>query len=117
MNTPRHAAAVGAAIATLGAFPTAAFVALVYRFPIPFGGYRSGVEAVGPALLAVLFYGLVLGGFIVLPCCGAIVGLLAYRRGKPSGNPVLGWMIGGCLGVDAVAAMTLAVWDKVYGRW
>jgi hypothetical protein len=30
--------------ATVGAFPVASFVGFFYRFPIPFGGYASGVE-------------------------------------------------------------------------
>ena len=35
-------AAVGALYAVLEAFPAAAFVALVFRFPFPLGGYEGG---------------------------------------------------------------------------
>jgi hypothetical protein len=49
--TPLGAFAFGAVAACAGAFPAAAAVALVYRFPIPFRGYESGLDAVGSALI------------------------------------------------------------------
>ena len=50
-------------------------MALVYRYPIPFAGYKSGVDAMLPSLLAVVFYGL-MGGFVALGIAGAISGLV-----------------------------------------
>jgi hypothetical protein len=46
-------------------FPFAALCGLVYRFPVPFSGYLSGVMAMPLALLAVVVYG-ILGGFPAL---------------------------------------------------
>jgi hypothetical protein len=46
-------------------FPFAALCGLVYRFPVPFAGYLSGVMAMPLALLAVVVYG-ILGGFPAL---------------------------------------------------
>jgi hypothetical protein len=69
---------VGAGIAVAATFPLAALTALLFRFPIPFGGYANGVDAVVPALLAVAFYG-ILGGFIVQAILGGLAGLLAAR--------------------------------------
>jgi hypothetical protein len=42
----------GATVAIAASFPLAALVALVFRFPIPFGSYMSGPDAVVPALFA-----------------------------------------------------------------
>jgi len=117
MNISRRCIALGAITAVFGAFPAAALTALGFRFPIPFGGYASGVEAVGPALLAVVFYGLVTGGFVVLPCLGAAVGYFAARFAGPDGSTVFRLTIASALMVDLAATMTLALWDKIYGPW
>lgn len=117
MNISRRCITIGAITATVGAFPAAALTALSFRFPIPFRGYASGFEAVWPALLAVVFYGLVIGGFVVLPCLGAAVGYFAARFAGPDRSTVFRWTIALALLVDLVAAMTLALWDKIYGPW
>lgn len=69
---------LGAAVATVGAFPAAAAVALVHGFPVPFAGKLQGVEAMVPAMFAVIFYGF-LGGFVVLPLLGTLAGLMADK--------------------------------------
>lgn len=66
----------GAAIAVGATFPLAALVALVFRFPIPFGSYMSGIGAVIPALFAAAFYGMI-GGFMVQALLGGLTGGLA----------------------------------------
>ena len=66
----------GAAIAVGATFPIAALVALVFRFPIPFGSYMSGIGAVIPALFAAAFYGII-GGFMVQALLGGLGGGLA----------------------------------------
>ena len=66
----------GAAMAVAVTFPLAALVALVFRFPIPFGSYMSGIAAVVPALFAVAFYGII-GGFMVQALLGGLTGGLA----------------------------------------
>src|SRR5258706_10137538 len=49
-------AALLGAFLTIGlAFPSAALLALAYRFPVPFAGYESGMAAVPHAILAVAF--------------------------------------------------------------
>ena len=66
----------GAGIAVAASFPLAALVALLFRFPIPFGTYMSGIGAVIPALFAAAFYGII-GGFMVQALLGGIAGGLA----------------------------------------
>jgi hypothetical protein len=61
-------------------FPAAALVALVYRFPVPFGGFVSGPAGAWSAMLATLFYGLV-GGFVVVPVLAALGGGALRRLG------------------------------------
>lgn len=79
---PGHSMVVGALWAVGLAFPFAAVCALVYRFPIPLVGYRSGTGAVPGALVSVVFFG-VLGGFPALLAGGAAAGLVAYVLGRP----------------------------------
>ena len=115
MSHPRHPATVGALTATLGMFPAAAVVTLFFRFPIPLVGYRSRFPAVIPALYAVGFYDVVLGSFLVLPCMGAIAGLLADLLVRPEMARRVAVMAS--LVVDLVVAILLATWDWIYGPW
>jgi hypothetical protein len=98
------------------AFPFAALCALVFRFPIPFGGYERGPGAMPHALLAVVFYG-ALGGFPALLALGALAGWAAHRLGRP--DPARVRRLG--LAFSALAALgpvlLLAVLDKVIGPW
>lgn len=57
----------------LVAYPVAALLGLVFRFPVPFAGYLSGFQAVLPSFVAVLFYSL-FGLLPALITCGAIAG-------------------------------------------
>jgi len=110
---------LGAGAATLGAFPVASLVALVYRFPIPFRGYASGFGAIVPANFAVLVYGL-LGGFIVLPFSGAVAAALTHwatRLTETRGRAVLYWVVGFALIADLIAAIALSLLDKIIGPW
>ncbi len=102
--------------AILFAFPLAALSALIFRFPVPFSGYESGVSAVPRALMAVAFYG-VLGGFVVLAIVGALSGVLAntLSASKPDNAPRL-TVIFAAAG-SAVAVMVMAVLDKIIGPW
>jgi hypothetical protein len=92
-------------------------VALVYRFPIPLGGYASGFLAAMLSVLAVLVYGVLLGGFVVLACAGALAGVLIYRSARPNFVAVRSATVACALVVDTTAAMLLALWDKIYGPW
>jgi hypothetical protein len=106
----------GATVAIAASFPLAALVALVFRFPIPFGSYMSGPDAVVPALFAAGFY-LFLGGFAVQAALGAVAGGLAARTATPE-NP-RPWQR--CLAFATIAALpgvlTLAVLDWIIGAW
>jgi len=103
----------GALIAVLGSFPLAMICALIYRFPIPFVGYRSGVNAVGPAFGAVLLYGL-FGGFAVQ---GLLGGLASHFAARTNPNPSAGLVLFAALGAAAIGVGILAVLDRVVGPW
>jgi hypothetical protein len=66
-------------------FPAAGIVALVYRFPLPFGGSASGPAGVWDAMMATLFFGLV-GGFIIVPLAAAGLGAFMRRHRSTTGG-------------------------------
>ena len=103
----------GAAIAVAATFPLAALVALVFRFPIPFGSYMSGPSAVVPALFAAAFYG-VIGGFLVQAILGGIAGAIASRTGSPNR-----WRTVGTYAVLAAlpGVLILSILDWIIGPW
>jgi hypothetical protein len=115
-DNPGIAGIAGIAWAILGAFPAAAVVALCYRFPIPFHGYRGGPAAVLPSLFAVAFYGLA-GGFALLALIGAAAGiaanLLAQREPRRERRLIIAFALAG----DLAVAATLAVLDRIIGPW
>ncbi len=107
---------VAGALWSIGlSFPIAAFMALVYRFPIPFAGYKSGVDAVLPSLIAVVLYGLT-GGFVALGIAGAIGGLVigllpGTRRNK-------NMLLFCCSAAFTTCCLfVLAILDKIIGPW
>jgi hypothetical protein len=108
--------ATGAATAVAASFPLAALCALAFRFPIPFDGYRSGSAAIRPALLAVVFYG-VLGGFVVQAGVGGVAGLFAEHYGASRPRRTFGL----CLALATMGAsagvVLLAVLDFIIGPW
>jgi uncharacterized membrane protein YeaQ/YmgE (transglycosylase-associated protein family) len=107
---------LGGLLTVLLAFPVAVLVALLFRFPIPFRGYVSGLEGVLPSLIAVVFYGC-LGGFPLLAILGAVGGFLAYWFGKQDGKRTFLLTLAFALLVDVLATLTLAVLDKIIGPW
>jgi len=115
-DNPGIAGIAGIAWAILGAFPAAAVVALFYRFPIPFAGYRGGPMAVLPSLFAVVFYGFA-GGFALLALIGAAAGiaanLLAWREPRRQRRLIIAFALAGDLAVAAI----LAVLDWIIGPW
>jgi hypothetical protein len=84
-------------------FPAAAVVALVYRFPVPFGGFVSGPAGVWSAMLATLFYGLA-GGFVVVPVIAALAGRALRRMGFGRTGQALAPVLAALLYAAAVAA-------------
>ena len=107
---------VGAAVATAGAFPAAALIALVYGFPVPFVGKLQGVAAIKPAMFAVVFYG-ILGGFIVLPLLGAAAGFLASRMNHGNPRAARRLTIIAALAVSLACVVFLATLDLLIGPW
>lgn len=115
--SPWRWALAGALWSVASTFPIAALTALLFRFPVPFVGYLSGITAVVPALIAVLFYGVLFGGLILLGGLGAIGGLVAgtackhdQRRCKLATRL---WS----LFVTTTGLLILAVLDKIIGPW
>jgi hypothetical protein len=95
------------------AFPVAGVLALIFRFPVPFGGYVSGVSAVGPAMGGVLLYGL-MGGFPLLAVLGGLAGAI-LARGKD--KLPWKWIMLSCLLIDLVVLFVLAILDIIIGPW
>lgn len=106
----------GALLAIVFAFPLDALVALVYRFPVPFVGYKSGLNAIPLSLIGVAFYGM-LGGFILLAGLGAIGGMLAYVLGKLTQQSINRYCHAFSLMAALLCVLLLAVLDKIIGPW
>jgi hypothetical protein len=111
--------------AFLGIFPAAIAVGTVYHFPVPFRGEVSGAELFpeGPngtaelvwmILQAVVYYTL-WGGFVLLAMLGIVAGMLSWWLGSP--DKMLRYTRNIALGLDLLAAITLAVLDKIVGAW
>jgi len=91
--------------------------ALLFRFPVPFAGYISGYRAVPLSVLAVAFYGLLFGGFVVVGALGAIGGIVAHRLHQPDLGDVRRWTRGLAGFAAVLSVMVLAVLDKFIGPW
>ena len=107
----------GATWAIVSAFPISGFLALVFRFPVPLAGYLSGIDAVVPAMVAVLIYGILLGGFLLLGGTGATIGYFAEKWNTT--NPKVGrWVVAvTCMSSTLIYLMILATLDKWIGPW
>lgn len=108
---------VGIDWAVLSTFPIAALEALLYRFPVPLAGYLSGLSAVVPALISVLVYGTVLGGFILLAGLGAGTGYVVKRLDFI--EPVHKRRVVRVVSVafTALCLFVLSILDKLIGPW
>jgi hypothetical protein len=107
---------VGAGAAVVLAFPMASLCALVFRFPIPFAGYESGVAAAGKAFIAAALYG-ALGGFVLVAVLGAMGGVLADFL--MHGFPVRARRLTIILATASAAAcvLVMAMLDWIIGPW
>jgi hypothetical protein len=106
----------GAVIAVFGSIPLAGVVALLFRFPIPFAGYKSGPHAMVQAMVAAGLYGLI-GGAVVPAVLGSIGGIMAYVLSRQSTTRAhLLTLIFGLL-CALRGLLTLAVLDWVIGPW
>lgn len=106
----------GALSAVLLSFPMAALCALVFRFPIPFAGYESGIAAVPRALVATVFYG-ILGGFVVLAVAGYAAGAVAVARGGNDIAKTFRLALAYSVLISFAGVLLLAVLDKIIGPW
>ena len=96
-------------------FVWAMLVALTFRFPFPFEGYSSGFAAMIAAPVAVLLYGVLLGGLLA-PIALALLlyGLMTTWSLGPSSRARM-WI---SANVGAfVSVIALATLDYVIGRW
>lgn len=115
MRQPLKLALCGALICVVCSYVAAALCAAIFRFPIPFGGYARGIEAVWLSPLAVTFYG-VLGGFALQAAVGAGVAVWASRKRRQCGGRA--WPA--CLWAAAAAlpgVLLLATLDWFIGPW
>lgn len=107
----------GGIIGIIATIPLVLLCALVFRFPVPFAGYMSGPSAIYPALIAIFFYGVLFGGFIIQALLGGMGGLLAEHSAAHDKHNIktlciVFSTIGAALGV-----LTLAILDKIIGPW
>ena len=115
--TPRmRCGLLGMFWAVILVFPLAPFIALFFRFPIPFAGYQSGPQGFAHSVFAVMLYGLI-GGFPLLLWVGAICGLLCNRIAGADLQRAQRLLFRLVLACDFVLLMILAVLDKIIGPW
>jgi hypothetical protein len=107
---------LGAFCTVFAAFPVAAILGLLFRFPVPFRGIESGVDHVLPSMVAVIFYGL-MGGFVLLAAAGALGGAIAYNAGNANKQTVNRFLAAFSIGIAAVALFFLAILDWIIGPW
>src|SRR5687768_12403390 len=107
---------LGVITACLGAFPAASLVALVYGFPVPFGGKLHGLGAINKVAFAVLFYGL-LGGFVVLAIAGVVAASVAFARSHGDAGKARRLTLIFALSASLICAIGLAVLDLFIGPW
>lgn len=103
-------------LSCLLAFPLAALIGLVYRFPVPFAGYLSGVEAVIPSMYAVIvysFFGLLPTIFVL----GAIAGSFAPgERSRTTIFPTKYEFVASLFSA-LIPLLGMSVLDKIIGPW
>ena len=108
---------MGALWAIAFSFPITAALGLLFRFPVPFGmGDENGIDHVIPSLFALLFYGIALGGFIVIGGTGALVGLITrlYVNETRSQKRYTRWIAGIATGILLLIFATI---DWIIGLW
>jgi len=106
----------GAFYAVFGMFPAAALVALMYRFPIPLAGFRSGIRAacLSPWAVLYLWYH-ECTSLLLLMFGGAIGGLIAYTIRGPDRRAVHVLCLSFALGFALLAAFLVAVSPLTFG--
>ena len=106
----------GGIAALVGMFPVASLLALIWKFPLPLGGYAHGFSAALLAPLAAFYYGL-FGGFLIVPALGALSGALAFKLsgGDVSNAKKLSIALG--VACALAAGIFINILDKIIGPW
>ena len=105
----------GAITALITSLPIAMIFVVVYRFPIPFGGYPHGIQYIHLVPIAWLFY-IVFGGFIVLFFGGALIGYIIGQQIADEDKKKTKITIGSII-FTAFAVGFLSVLDKIIRPW
>jgi hypothetical protein len=113
----KKGAKIGAISALISQFPVAFLLALIWRFPIPFSGYESGVLAAIRSLPGVIFLDILFGGFVVVPGLGAALAALICRFSKKKETELKRICIGLGFFTALIAGIFMAVLDKIIGPW
>ena len=107
----------GAIVGVIATIPLVELCAILFRFPVPFGGYMSGPGAVFPVLLSIFMYGVIFGGFLVQAFLGGIGGFVAESFAAPDNHNIkLLCIIFSTIGAS-FGVLTLALLDKIIGPW
>lgn len=111
-----RAAIIGAILSVSSVFPITALMALFFRFPVPFAGIEGGLAQVLPALVGLLFYGVFMGGFLVVAVCGALAGTLAQfvSRTERQRRQLQRWLP---IAATLMLLFILATLDWYIGPW
>ena len=109
---------MGAVWSVMSAFPIAGLMALLFRFPVPFVGYMSGFEAIIPAMIAVIVYGVLLGGLVLVALFGALGGAFAAKLTMPNNQRSVKWVVRiVSVTITTACLLALSVLDMVIGPW
>lgn len=107
---------LGAIASVIGLFPIAFLMALLWRFPLPFAGYQSGLEAAVKSPLAVIFYG-IMGGFVIVPALGALCGVLVFKTVNDHPLKAKRLTIFLAMMIAFLFCFTLSILDRFIGEW
>lgn len=113
----RRLIVLGIVCAVGSSFPLAAMTALVYGFPVPFAGHLRGPGALVPSLIAVMVYGTLTGGFVVLAAAGTLSALVGGKLFPlETDNAKLVTAVLSIL-ASALGVMVLATLHLIIGPW
>jgi hypothetical protein len=89
---------------------------LLFRFPVPFDGIDGGPSHVIPSMFALLFYGVFMGGFVLVAICGGLAGIAAWLLASTAYNRR---RLQRCLSIAVTFGLlfVLATLDWCIGPW
>lgn len=106
----------GAAWSVGSTVPIAALMVSFFRFPIPFGGIVTGPKYLVAAMIALLMYGVFLGGYLLVAVAGGVAGAVGRAIGSTRARQRLILSIL-AIGASFVLLFMLATLDWVIGPW